>query len=64
MNPAYMVRQLNEYFVKDYGVVGHITSLKLLRPENKPDKWEKNALEQFENGITEIGEYDTIKGKS
>ena len=63
MNPAYMIRQLNEYFTEYYGVVGHITSLKLLRPENKPDDWERNALEQFENGITEISEYDTINGE-
>ena len=63
MNPAYMIRQLNEYFTVYYGVVGHITSLKLLRPENKPDDWERNALEQFENGITEVSEYDTINGE-
>ena len=62
MNPAYMVRQLNEHFARDYGIVGHITSLKLLRPENKPDAWERKALEQFEKGIKEIGEYDTING--
>ncbi len=51
MNPAYMMRQLNEYFAEYYGVVGHITSKKLLRPENKPDEWELNALNQFEKGI-------------
>ena len=63
MNPAYLVRQLNEYFEKDYGIVGHITSLKLLRPENKPDEWERKALEQFEKGVNEISSYDTINGE-
>ncbi len=63
MNPAYMMRQLYEYFTKDYGIIGHITSLKLLRPENKPDAWERKALEQFEKGIKEISEYDTINGE-
>jgi len=64
MNPAYMIRQLNEYFAENYEVVGHITSLKLLRPENKPDQWERTSLEQFENGVTEISEYDTLNGES
>ncbi len=63
MNPAYMIRQLNEFYVKDYGIVGHLTSLKLIRPENKPDKWERTALEQFENGITRVSEYNTINSE-
>jgi len=60
MNPAYMVRQLNESFTKDYGVVGHITSKILMRPENKPDEWELNALNLFEKGIKEVSEYSAI----
>jgi hypothetical protein len=32
MNPAYMIRQMNEKFAEEYGVKGHITSLKPLRP--------------------------------
>ncbi len=36
MNPAYMVRQLNKEFVDLYNIIGHITSLKSLRPENEP----------------------------
>jgi len=63
MNPAYMIRQLNEYFAKDYGVVGHITSKILMRPENIPDEWELNALNQFEKGIKEVSEYSFINGK-
>ncbi len=63
MNHAYMMRQLNEYFAEYYGVVGHITSKKLLRPENKPDEWELNALNQFEKGIKEVGGYSDINGE-
>jgi PAS domain S-box-containing protein len=63
MNPAYMIRQLNEYFTEYYGVVGHITSKKLLRPENKPDEWELKALNQFETGIDEVSGHSEIKGK-
>lgn len=64
VNPAYMMRQLNEYFSEYYGVVGHLTSKKLLRPENKPDEWELNALNQFETGIKEVSGYSDINGES
>ncbi|MCB2182506.1 MAG: PAS domain-containing protein [Desulfobulbaceae bacterium] len=63
MNPAYMVRQLNEHFSSLYGVAGHITSLKLLRPENKADEWERAALKAFEQGETERTEFTQINGK-
>lgn len=63
MNPAYMIRELNEYFASYYGIVGHITSTKLLRPENKPDEWELNALNQFENGAEEVIQHTTINDK-
>ena len=33
INPAYMTRQVHELEKKQYGYEGHITSLKLLRPE-------------------------------
>ncbi len=44
MNPAYVVRQLQDEFAKLYGVKGHITSLKHFRPETAPDDWEKASL--------------------
>ena len=61
MNPAYMVRQLNESFNSLYGMQGHITSLKPLRPENGPDDWEEKALLAFENGTEEV--YEIVKEK-
>lgn len=63
MNPAYMVRQMSEYFNDLYGIAGHITSLKLLRPDNKPDEWERKALEAFERGEKEVLEFTDIGGK-
>ena len=48
MNPAYMIRQLQEEFSELYGAKGRITSLKPLREKNSPDEWEKKALESFE----------------
>jgi len=62
MNPAYVIRQLNESFKNLYGVAGHITSLNPLRPENKPDEWERTALLAFETGINEVSQFTTIHG--
>ncbi|MBI5572872.1 MAG: DUF3365 domain-containing protein [Desulfomonile tiedjei] len=63
MNPSYMLRQLHRDFAELYGVGGHITSLNPLRPENRPDEWEKKALEAFERGETEVAEVTEIDGK-
>jgi diguanylate cyclase (GGDEF)-like protein len=55
INPAYMTRQVHEAaYLENGDNLGHITSLKPLRPENGPDPWEKAALEAFERGDTEV----------
>jgi len=64
MNPAYMARQLNEQVSDKSGLVGHITSLKPLRAENAPDAWERDALEAFERGETEVRQFTEIDGRS
>lgn len=56
MNPEYMLRHLNDTFSELYGVAGHITSLKPLRPENTADAWETKALHAFESGAKEVVE--------
>jgi len=53
MNPAYVTRQLFEIEKQHKLFSGHITSLKPLRPANKPDKWETRSLKQFEHGKKE-----------
>ncbi len=53
INPAYMTRQLHELALVTDDTAGHITSLKPIRPENRPDEWEAKALRSFENGETE-----------
>ena len=63
MNPDCMLRQLHEDFAELYGVKGRITSLKPMRPENRPDEWEKKALESFETGTTEVSEFVEIENK-
>lgn len=63
MNPAYMIRQMNEEHIGEYGVTSHITSLNLMRPENAPDEWEYAALLAFEEGETEISQFTDIDGE-
>lgn len=63
MNPAYMIRQQMEFFYKNYGIKGHITSLNYFRPETAPDKWEIKALKEFEIGIDEVSSNSQIDGK-
>ena len=50
VNPAFMTRQIGELSTKENGIQFHITSLNPIRKENKPDKWERSALELFEKG--------------
>ena len=64
MNPAYMTRQVSELESETSDVHSHITSLKPIRPENKPDPWEKKALEAFELGEQEVFTVDTINGRT
>jgi two-component system, chemotaxis family, sensor kinase Cph1 len=63
MNPAYMLRQIHETHTELYGVKGHITSLRPIRPENAPDEWETTALTAFEAGTAEFRGTAEIEGK-
>ncbi len=63
MNPAYMTRQVHEIENAASSFRSHITSLKLLRPENKADDWETAALKAFEGGKTEVSSVELIEGK-
>lgn len=56
INPAYMTRQLSEINYSNTSLQFHITSLNPIRPANEADNWEKEALENFENGHSEIME--------
>lgn len=63
MNPAYMLRQLMEEYTTRYGIRGHITSLKPIRPENLPDEWEILALKSFETGAEEVSAFTDLEGE-
>ena len=57
VNPAYMTRQLAALAEGRKTAKFHITSLNPIRPENKPTEWERNALESFERGVPDVGEF-------
>ena len=63
MNPAHVVRQMNEEFADLYGVAGQITSLKPLRPQNAPDDWERKVLTAFSHGEKEVTEFTEVNGE-
>jgi diguanylate cyclase (GGDEF)-like protein len=52
-NPALMTREISEYAESDGRFRFHITSLKPLNPNNKPDPFETEALKRFEEGKKE-----------
>ena len=63
INPAYMTRQVHELGALSTGVLGHITSLKPLRPGNRPDPWEARALARIEGGAKEVSGTVEIEGR-
>ncbi|MFH0761619.1 MAG: ATP-binding protein [Bacteroidota bacterium] len=62
INPAYMTRQIAEMNNYPPNLIVHITSLKPIRPANKPDAWETNALGRFKQKTDEY--LDFIKTDS
>jgi len=63
INPAYMTRQVHELGKLKKGIQGHITSLKPIRPANKPDEWETTALQSFKAKDDEYYTFDTINNE-
>ena len=64
INPAYMTRQVHALGKEQYGVQGHITSLKPLNPSNLADPWETQALNLFAAGRKEVVSRETMNGQS
>jgi signal transduction histidine kinase len=61
-SPAMVTKELSEYARKEGAYWFHITSLKLINPENAPDEFERNALKEFENKhITETSEVEKME---
>ena len=63
VNPAYMTRQVHELSAPGSEVVGHLTSLRPINPNNAPDPWEKAVLERFRSADEDFSEEILIDGK-
>jgi signal transduction histidine kinase len=62
MNPAYVMRQLNENPREHEASTAYLTSLNPLRPANSPDSWERTALLRLEQGEAEFSEFTEEAG--
>jgi len=58
-NPAMVTKQLSRYAEREQLYVFHITSLKLMNPENAPDQFETSALQAFDT--KRVAEASTIE---
>ena len=63
-NPAIMTREISELARKENSVGFHMISLKNLNPENRPDDFERTALERFAQGAREHWQLDRSEGKA
>lgn len=63
MNPAFMLREMMDFYSDLYGVRGRITGLKALNPNNLADPWEAQAIHAFERGAKEVSAVENIDGK-
>ncbi len=63
INSSMMIRQVYELARKKLSYQGHLTSLEPLRPENAPDPWERQALEQMQAGAAEVQGMAEINGQ-
>lgn len=64
MNPAYVIREVQQDFSGDVNIKSHLTSLNLFNPNNAPDEWEARALKSLEQGKNEVLEVSQIDNKA
>jgi len=63
MNPAYMLRQLQNESYDSSNIIGNIVSLNPICSSNSPDQWEREALLKFEKGEKEVLAFSQINDK-
>lgn len=63
ISPSHMSRQLAEMTQSKTGLSFHVTSLKAIRAENKPDEWEQRALLDFNRGKTSVSDIVNVNGE-
>lgn len=64
LNPAYVLRDINENFGDPKGILTRITSLNPINPKNAPDAWEIKVLNQFKQSSKPVQELDEINGQT
>jgi len=62
-NPALMTREISHLAAQRGHYRYHITSLKLMNPNNQPDDWERASLQQFELGVSETVQTAFLHGE-
>jgi diguanylate cyclase (GGDEF)-like protein len=62
-NPAIMTREISELAARENILRFHMISLKNLNPDNRPDAFERSALERFERGEDAVWKLDEENGK-
>ena len=62
VNPAYMTRLVFDMATREYGTKDRITSLRPIRPANRPDPWEATALKALEGGREEVSSVEKLAG--
>lgn len=62
--PIYLTRLIFDLSAEICNVKGHITSMRPVRPKNRPDKWETSAFVAFARGEKEVSSVEKIGGES
>lgn len=63
INPSYMTHQAFAMDNRLGKAVSKITSLKFINPENAPDPWETMALQQLQQGRSQVSEVVDVDGR-
>lgn len=63
-NPAMMTREISEHIGKDKNFSFRVTSKNLVNPDNRPDKFELEALDSFDAGGKERYATELMDGKT
>lgn len=64
LNPVVVSRQIFQLQNPEKGIRGRVTSLEPIRAENRPDDWERRALEAFAAGTQEARGVETRDGET
>ncbi len=64
ISPAYMTRQVFDLGIRHFGIRERLVSLNPIRPENRADPWEENALKSMESEPNEHWKVIELKGKT